>query len=142
MKSISRITLCFLMAIFIFPCAALAQEREQTPEEKKQEKEFYEWIDKEVKRLTESLQLEYWQEFYADSILTHDYLALRDEINDLSKNKISNTDIYVNVQDKWMEQIYNAFHKILNEEQWTKYLKQGAARDKKNRDKRKAKAKK
>lgn len=130
------------MAIFIFPCVALAQEREQTPEEKKQEKEFYEWIDKEVKRLTETLDLEYWQEFYADSILTHDYLGLRDELSDLSKNKISNTDIYVNVQDKWMEQIYNAFHKILNEEQWTKYLKQGAARDKKNRDKRKAKAKK
>ena len=30
-------------------------------------------------------------------------------------------------------------HKILDEDQWTKYLKMGAAREKKARDKRKAK---
>lgn len=142
MKSIARITLGFLVALIVFPCTGFAQEREKTEEEKKQEKEFYEWIDKEVKRLTETLELEYWQEFYADSILTHDYIGLRDELSDLSKNKVSNSDIYINVQDKWAEQIYDSFHKILNEEQWKKYLKQGAARDKKNRDKRKAKAQK
>ena len=38
-----------------------------------------------------------------------------------------------------MEKNYNALHAILNEEQWTKYLKTGAARDKKARDKREAK---
>ena len=43
------------------------------------------------------------------------------------------------VSDKWAEQIYNSLHKIMNEDQWSKYLKQGAARDKKTRDKRKAK---
>ena len=39
------------------------------------------------------------------------------------------------------EQIYQAMHKVFNEEQWEKYLKSGAARDKKARDKRAAKKK-
>ena len=57
----------------------------------------------------------------------------------LQGNKVENTDLYVMVQDKWMEQIYNSFHKIFDEEQWTKYGKMGAARAKKARDKRAAK---
>ena len=40
-----------------------------------------------------------------------------------------------------MEQIYNAFSKVFDEDQWAKYLKQGAAREKKARDKRAAKRK-
>lgn len=142
MKSLRRISACLLAAFFLFPAFCMAQDRELSPEEKKQEKEFYEWIDKEVRRLSETLELEYWQEFYADSILTHDYLALKEEVAELSKLKVSNTDIYVGVQDKWMERMYESFRRILNDEQWNKYLKQGAARDKKNRDKRKAKPKK
>ena len=79
--------------------------------------------------------------FYVDSILTHDYQAMRDELMVKSAAKVSNTDIYVQIQDKWMEQIYNAFSKVFDEDQWAKYLKQGAAREKKARDKRAAKRK-
>ena len=51
----------------------------------------------------------------------------------------SNADIFAQTSDKWCEKIYDAMHKILDEDQWTKYLKMGAAREKKARDKRKAK---
>ena len=52
---------------------------------------------------------------------------------------MSNTDVYQQVQDKWAEQVYVAMQKVLDEKQWEKYLKAGAAREKKSRDKRAAK---
>lgn len=126
-----------IVALFLLPAAGFAQQQPKSEEER--EKEFYEAIEKQVDRLTTMLNLEDWQIFYADSILTHDYKAMQEEVMELSKAKVSNSDIYFDVQDKWMEQIYQSFHKILDEEQWTKYEKSGAARDKKARDKRAAK---
>ena len=113
-------------------------QQPQTPEE--QEKQLMEYIDKEVERLSNTLKMEYWQEFYADSVLVHDFHAMQDELKELQASKVTNADMYQQVQDKWSENIYNAFHKFLNEDQWKKYLKGGAARDKKARDKRAEKA--
>ena len=75
-----------------------------------------------------------------DSILTHDFKALQDELESLSKAKVSNSDLFYASQDKWMEQMYQSLNKVFDEEQWGKYLKSGALRDKKARDKRAAKA--
>ena len=77
-----------------------------------------------------------------DSILNHDYRAMQEELNSLASAKVSNSDIYMKTSDKWAENIYQAFRKVLNDDQWTKYLKSGAAREKKAREKRKAKMEK
>ncbi len=119
---------------------AYAQQGMPSPEE--QEKKMAEFIGKEIDRFESSLKLEDWQVFYVDSILNHDYRAMQEELNNLAAAKVSNSDIYIKVNDKWAENIYVAFRKVLNEEQWTKYLKSGAARDKKAREKRKAKMEK
>ena len=58
------------------------------------------------------------------------------------KKKVSNSDMYYVIQDKWMEKMYNGFKGVLDEDQWKKYLKSGAERQKKARDKRAAKASK
>ena len=116
---------------------ALAQEGQKTPEQR--EKEFYEAIEAQVNRLTEQLDLADWQVFYVDSILTHDYRAMQDEFTTMSAAKYANSDLFYDVQDKWMEKMYLAMQKVFDEEQWAKYLKGGAARDKKQRDKRAAK---
>lgn len=108
----------------------------QDPEDPEVMKQFDEAMEKQVEQMTSSLKLEDWQVFYADSILRHDFIAMRDEMQALGKARVANPDIYQQVQDKWSEQMYNSFHKILNEEQWAKYLKAGAAREKKARDKR------
>lgn len=121
------------LVLCILPLLAFAQEA-KTPEQK--EKEFFEAIDQQIERLTDQLKLEDWQVFYVDSILVHDYTALQEDYKAMGQSRISNTDLYQEVQDKWMEQIYCSFNKIFNEEQWAKYLKSGAARDKKARDKR------
>ena len=99
-----------------------------------------EFVDKEVQRLSELLDLEYWQEFYVDSTLTHDMHARMEEIQGLQKAKVENTDLYMAVSDKWLEQIDRSYQRFFTEEQWRKYMKTGGDRAKKARDKRKAKA--
>jgi hypothetical protein len=131
-KFILILLLCAAPAAFL-----MAQENNKTPEQR--EKEMYEAIQAQVDHLTESLELEGWQTFYVDSILTHDYKALQAEIAALSASKVSNADLFYDAQDKWMEKMYQSLHKVFNEEQWSKYLRSGAQRDKKARDKRAAK---
>ncbi len=116
--------------------------QQNPPSQEEQEKKLSEYIQKEVDRLEMTLKLEDWQVFYVDSILNHDYRAMHEEMNNLSSAKVSNYDIYTKASDKWAENIYNAFRKVLNDNQWEKYLKSGAARDKKAREKRKAKMEK
>ena len=118
-----------------------AQNQGQQTEEQK-EKQRMEYIDNQVKKLVEQLDLEYWQEFYVDSTLTHDYHALQDELEELQKTKVGNADIYQSVQDKWMQQIDDSYHRSFTEEQWKKYWKSTGQRNQKARDKRKAKAEK
>ena len=113
---------------------AMAQEQPLTPEQ--QEKKMRERIDEMVLRLEESLQLEVWQTFYVESILTHNYGEMSKELKALSENRVENADIYVLIQDKWEEASYQAFSKIFDEKQWATYLKNGAARAKKAREKR------
>ena len=48
-------------------------------------------------------------------------------------------DMYIMVQDKWMDQIDATYKRIFTEEQWAAYLKQGAAKAQKARAKRKPK---
>jgi len=117
---------------------ALAQQQApQTPEEK--EKQLLETIDAQLEKMTESLDLNDWQIFYIDSLMVHDYKAMTADLDELGKNKVGNVDLYYKVQDEWSEKMYQALKGILDEDQWTKYQKQGAARAKKARDKRMAK---
>lgn len=124
--------LCALTAL------PLAAQGPQSPEE--QERQLYEAIDKEIDRQTTVLDLADWQIFRIDSTLTHDYKAMTAEIETLRTSKVSNATAYMAVQDKWLEAIYQSYHNILNETQWAKYLKGGAAKAKKARDKRAEKA--
>ena len=61
------------------------------------------------------------------------------EYDQLGASKVSNTGMYQMVYDKWMDQIDKTYKRIFTEEQWAAYLKSGAARAQKARDKRKAK---
>ena len=121
----------------LIPVCAMAQQN--LSEDEKAEKQMRTAIDAQIESLTRSLELEDWQVFYVDSIMTHDYGAMSDELKALQTAKVGNTDAYQRTQDKWMEQMYQAFNKVFNGQQWAKYQKSGAARDKKARDKREAK---
>ena len=126
-------------AAFVFMAGTLRAQN-TAADQQKAEQEFYESISTMVDRYAEQLDLDDAQIFYTDSILTHDYKAMQEELQALQSKKVANSNLYYDVQDKWQEQIYNSLHKILNDEQWVRYQKSGAERAKKARDKRMAKA--
>jgi hypothetical protein len=131
-----NVILAFGLSVFV----AVAQNQgPQTPEQR--EKQLLEYIDKEVNRLSEMLDLEYWQEFYVDSTLTHDYHAMTEELEKLQAAKVENTDLYVSIQDKWMQQIEDSYKKFFTEQQWDKYWKNVGKKNQLVRDKRKNKKK-
>lgn len=107
------------------------------PETEKMKADLRTYIDKEVERYESVLNLEYWQVFYMDSIMTHDYTAMQDELMKLKKEKYSNADEYQKVQDKWNEKMYQSVKGVLDPQQWAKYEKGSVAKAKKDRDKRK-----
>ena len=128
--------LSVIPAICLSVFAASAQNQgPQTPEQR--EKQLMEFVDKEVKRLSDMLELEYWQEFYVDSTLTHDYRAMTEEMEKMQRAKVENTDLYVGVQDKWMQQIDDTYKKFFTEKQWEKYWKSSGKKAQAARDKRK-----
>ena len=128
-----------ILLLSLLTLSAAEQQGQSEQDKIKEEKQLREYIDKNVEQTGINLGLEDWQLFYVDSILTHDVTAMTAEIKQLQASKVSNSAVYEQVQDKWLEAIYQAMGKVLNEDQWNKYLKQGAAREKKARDKRKAK---
>ena len=118
--------------IFAFQSEASAQTPQKEPD-------VYERAETEADRLQQLLDLEDWQVFYVDSTLKHDYPALMAEYDKLGASKVNNQSMYQMTYDKWMEQIDRTYKRIFTAEQWAAYLKSGAARAQKARDKRKAK---
>ena len=126
-----------LLACLLLPVLAKAQQQPMTPEQ--EEKKMRDNIEQMVLKYEENLNLEVWQTFYVDSILTHNYAEMMAESRQLSANRVENFDLYQMISDKWEDATYAAFHKIFDEDQWKKYLKMGAGRAKKARDQRAAK---
>ena len=118
------------MIVSAFP-GANAQEPDKQPD-------IYERAEMEADRLQKILDLEDWQVFYVDSTLKHDYPAMMAECEKLQASRVMNSSIYIAVQDKWMEKIDMTYQKIFTEAQWAAYLKSGALRAQKAREKRKA----
>ena len=118
----------------------LASQGEASAQQQQEAPDIYEQAEMEADRLQRVLDLEDWQVFYVDSTLKHDFPAMMADYDELRKSKVTNTAMYQSVQDKWMEQIDATYKKIFNPQQWAAYLKSGAAKAQKAREKRRAKA--
>lgn len=127
------LSMIFVVLGLLAGFSAFAQQQEKQPS-------MEEMAAQEADRLGRLLDLEDWQVFYVDSTLQHDYVEMDNELKSMQSSKVSNTNLYYTVQDKWMEQIDKSLQKFFTEEQWAKYLKSGAARRQKDRDKRREKA--
>ena len=134
MKFYQYLSVVAFLMLSVYTAGAQNQQP-QTPEQ--QEKQLLEYVDKEVQRLSTLLELEYWQEFYVDSTLTHDLKAMSEELVKLQSAKVENADLYQGIQDKWMQQIDDNYKRYFTEEQWKKYWKAGGERAWKAREKRK-----
>ena len=127
------------LCLSLYVTRAQGTGQQLSPEEK--EKQLLEYVDKEIQRLSNLLDLEYWQEFYIDSTLTHDIKAMTEEMESLQAAKVENADLYMNVQDKWLQQIDNTYKRLFTADQWNKYWKSGGKRAQDARDKRNKKKK-
>jgi len=134
MKSLICRKALIIVAFSLVFCSfdAFAQQKEDGPD-------IYEQAEAEADRLQRVLDLEDWQVFYVDSTLKHDYPAMLAEFDELRKAKVSNTDIFQDVQDRWWDKIDASYQRIFTEEQWKAYLKSGAGKAQKAREKRKQK---
>ena len=133
LKIRASVALATFFALSFFCCEANAQQQPKQPD-------IYEQAEMEADRLQRVLDLEDWQVFYVDSTLKHDFPAMMAEYDQLRKAKVANSSMYQDVQDKWMEQIDATYKRIFTPEQWAAYLKQGAAKAQKAREKRRLKA--
>ncbi len=125
--------LLLVLAMLAFGFSASAQNQGGVAED--DVKKMLENVDHQVEQMTRDLDLEDWQVFYVDSILTANYLSLQAGFADLSAKKVGNRDIYQDLQYSKLDEIYYALEKVFDESQWAKYLKRGAAKDKKSREK-------
>ena len=134
MKLKSSLFILSVLAALVF-----ANEYQACAQEPPKQPDVFEQAEVEADRLQGLLELEDWQVFYVDSTLKHDFPAMMEEYAQLQGSKVTNTSMYQAVQDKWMDQIDRTYRKLFTDEQWNKYLKSGAARAQKAREKRKAK---
>ncbi|MGM9737352.1 MAG: hypothetical protein ACI3ZT_02945 [Candidatus Cryptobacteroides sp.] len=135
--AINSTILTVLSILFMSQANASAQEQDEQKIPTTEE-----MAAKEADRLAELLKLDPGQVFYVDSTLQHDYAAWKEESEKLQRSRVDNYDMYNNVRDKWMEQIDKTYRRIFTDEQWAAYLKSGAAKSQKAREKRKAKIEK
>ena len=125
--------LSFVIMLLCSSVEVFAQEKEKQPD-------IHEQAEMEADRLQRVLDLEDWQVFYVDSTLKHDFPAMVAEMDKLRNSKVSNMMLYQAVQDKWWDQIDATYKRIFTPQQWAAYLKSGAAKVQKAREKRKAQA--
>lgn len=126
-----------LTLLFAFPLKA-QQQQQLTPEQ--QEKKMYEMIDKEVERLTSLLKLDEAQQYYVTITLTECLQGRQEELMSMSSAKVQNPDLYQMVLDKWVDKIEEDYQSYFTPQQWKKYLRSGAEKERKAREKRREKA--
>ena len=130
MKSYMYI-LCMVMAFFIAGLSSEVMAQTQEPVD------IELLAEEEANRYQELLKLEDWQVFYVDSTLKANFNTLQIELEKLHKAKVTNTSLLQKVKDDCWDRIDADFKKWFTEKQWAAYLKSGAAKLQKQREKRK-----
>lgn len=104
------------------------------------EKTAADYAAEETETMITMFDLDDYQAYQIDSMLQVNYGQMLDELDRLEKSGAQNRDMFINVQDKYLDLIDNAVEQILTESQWAKYMKSQYGREKKQRDSKKAKA--
>jgi len=130
-KTIAISVTLFLLASLVSHAQSPQQQEAPSPEE---------IAATTADKLGTTLGLEGWQVFFVDSTLQHNYRAMQDRFDEMKKARVTNYDLYVEIQDEWNERTDSTFRTIMTDEQYAKYLKQGAGKEQKQRAKRREKA--
>lgn len=133
--ALSRFTAIIITISLSLTCFAQQQGQQQ-----QKELNVPEQAEKEAARLESLLKLEDWQVFKVDSLLNDNLGGFKEEMETLKRSGAQNQSSYYSINDKWAEKIDSAYMKIFDKDQWARYQKNGAARAKRDRDRRKADA--
>ena len=123
--------LCIVMTFFIAGLSSEVMAQTQEPVD------IELLAEEEANRYQELLKLEDWQVFYVDSTLKANFNTLQIELEKLHRSKVTNTSLFQKVKDDCWDRIDADFKKWFTEKQWAAYLKSGAAKLQKQREKRK-----
>lgn len=99
---------------------------------------FEEIIAKQVEDMVERYKLDDYQAFKLDTLLQHFAPIYNAEMKRVKDSGAAQSASFQSVTDKWADFFDNEYQKIFSEEQWNRYLKSSAGREKKKRDKRMA----
>ena len=123
-------TIVIVAAMAVSFNAAAQQQDSQLPDP-------MEMAAKMADQLERDLELDIVQVFKVDTMFQHSYKSYYEEMEKLAKAGVpSNSGQYQRTSDIWGRYIDTQLQQILTEEQWAKYLKTDAGRNKKRRDKR------
>lgn len=101
---------------------------------------FEEIVAKQVEDIVERFKLDDYQAFKLDTLLQHFAPIYNEEMKRVKDSGAAQSASFQGVSDKWADFFDNEYQKIFTEEQWDRYLKSSAGREKKKRDKRMAAA--
>lgn len=115
MKKITSVIAFLFAALCVVPSFAQNQnEKEKTPEEIAQIT---------LKAMTTDLHLNDAQQFYVDSILTTNFVGVKNAFDDLKKSGMQDDDTYRKVKERWNDKTTVALKKVLDDQQYIKYLR-------------------
>ncbi len=130
MKSYLYMAILVMVAMFAFSCPDAAAQTEEPLD-------LNVLAEEEADKYQRLLDLEDWQVFYVDSTLKANFFQLQVDLENLHKSKVSNTALFQEARDKCWDEIDRNFKKWFTEKQWAAYLKSGAGKAQKMREKRK-----
>lgn len=114
MKKILVLSALFFLFLGTVNSFAQYKEKELTPEEV---------AEKDTKALVKKLNLTDAQEFYVDSILTANYVGVKNALEDLQKSGMQDPETYRKVSEQWQQRNLAAMKKVLDEQQYIMYLR-------------------
>lgn len=101
-----------------------------------EEKEYADAVAKQVEQMIEQFKLDDYQAFKLDTLMQHYAPIYQAEIKRVKDSGAAQVASFQTVVDKWADFFDSEYQKIFTEEQWKRYLKSPAGREKKKRDKR------
>ncbi|MBP9986868.1 MAG: hypothetical protein KBT44_02960 [Bacteroidales bacterium] len=136
MKSLAKYIFVMLFSAAAATFTADAQNNGQSQAEPDYEKQ----IKQQVDYFIETYHLDDIQAFRLDTLLQHYLPIYNEEVDKLKSSGISMMESYQPMLDKWADFFDRSYEKIFTPEQWKRYLKSAAGKEKKKRDIRMAEA--
>ena len=107
----------FIAVLISISASVYAQNPQQTP------KTPEEVAVEQALKLQTDLKLSDYQLFYVDSILQTNFVGQQQEFEKMRASGMQGQKSYEDVYNKWKAKTEDAFEKILNKEQFEKFLK-------------------